>query len=317
MERFAVSVIVPLCSRWAGTLEHLAKLRSTLVNQDDIQFIIVDNTPSPPAAELNVPADNYCYKTIFYAPGAHNQKTLNVMTGLSIASGRTVILMDDDTRPTLAQIRQISDRTPSSGILRPMVDILPRTWPNVVDLASVMLVNTFSSDRQFWGILAIGEDAVRLAVDMPTDTIFDELTLQRRLRRGGAPFVYAADICVPSWPQRDLSRFVEQRLRYTYENLAYPGRTAVFLAVLPALLALAWTFGGWTSAALAGMLAFAMIGLATVGWIRFGKPHAIPLAVAVVAPVWLFYNVVFVWVVVALRLTVGIRFAGGRLRKAA
>ena len=311
----AITIIVPLCSREQQTLLHLSNMGAEIARTEDIELIIVDNSPGERAACLSVDLKNYTYVHCSWGTLNANRKTLNVLTGLDRARGRAIILMDDDTRPTVDQLRDIAAQLPLGGMLRPMVKVLPRSIINDIDQVAVLLVNVLSKDRQFWAMMAISSLCIAVAKSMPVDTIFDELTMHRTLVKSGATWVYASGVAVISTPQRSLPKFFEQRFRYTYENLAYPIRSVTLAAIMPILLLIAETAGALSTIVIVFLIGCASVVAAGLGWAEFGRRHSIPFVVCFGAPIWVLYNATFIWPAIVLRFTVGLQFAGGQLKR--
>lgn len=312
-----VSVILPLCTKDEAARRGIRSLASSLLRCDRIELIVVDNTPGEGVDPVGRLASRYRYFHVSWCRPTANAKLLNVQFGIREARGDVIALIDDDVRPSVGQILSMAQRTPRGGTLRPMVRLRPLSLANSIDQASIYLVNVFCKDRQFWGIQVVSADLREGLMSMPADRLFDELCVHRVARRAGAEFRYAGDILVDCITRRSTARFLEQRLRYAYENLAYPVRSALLASFLPTLLVLQ-LFGGPALLLLGAIAAGAGVYVAAFfGWLRFGRPHRLPLSDCLYGPSWLLFNAALIWLALALRLTVGVRFAGGRYSRAA
>ncbi len=102
-------------------------------------------------------------------------------------------------------------------------------------------------------------------------------------------------------------------MRQAYDDHAQPGRFLIELGVLPCAAAL---LGSGRGRAL-GAAAAAVVVAAEVGRRRAGGAGVWPATAAVWALPWLAERSVCAWVALALRAAGGVRYAGGRLHRAA
>ena len=142
--------------------------------------------------------------------------------------------------------------------------------------------------------------------------MFENLELVRTVQAAGGTELPVPGLYVPRRPPT-ARHFRGQRVRQAYDSFAQPGRLAVELAVLPAvLLAVARRRPGALLAGVAGV-----VGLAEVGRRRAGGAAVFPADAALWAPLWLGERAVCSWLAVLARLRGGVPYRDRRLPLAA
>jgi hypothetical protein len=198
-----------------------------------------------------------------------------------------------------------------------MVRFSKLTFANMIDLCGIFVVNITTADKQFWGMQAFHKSSAELLRDVDKNTVFDELTVFRHLMDRGVEHSYLKDVAITSHCRRTVYDFVEQRVRYAYENLAYPLRTMAFCSLFPSFV-LAFVFYGITGTWITGLAISTLVMFASIcGWISSRKAHRHHFFVNFAAPIWLLLQASFVWVAVSQILLGGKRFSEARLRRAA
>jgi hypothetical protein len=124
--------------------------------------------------------------------------------------------------------------------------------------------------------------------------------------------VVAQDVHVRRLPPTT-AHFRGQRVRQAYDELARPGRLVAWLAVVPAVAALA-AHRRWR---VLGLGVATVVATAEVGRRRDGGRAVFPASSSVLAPVWVAERAVSSWLAVGARLRGGVPYRDGRLRKAA
>ena len=146
------------------------------------------------------------------------------------------------------------------------------------------------------------------------DVLFENLELIRTVRAYGGTEATPAGLYVRRLPP-DAAHFRGQRVRQAYDDLAQPARLLTSLAVA------ARRWRRRSRPADPGLLlgaAATTVGLAELGRRRAGGSAVFPPSTALAAPLWLLERGVCGWLAVGRRfLFGGVRYAGGRVRRAA
>jgi len=255
-----------------------------------VRVIIVTGSFDVFATSIGAAAHNRATFHLVRAPrpsanNPQNGKLVNVGAALALASSDCILVCDDDARPTLAAVIAICDALVTAGHVRLSVRYHAPSLFDLVDLSGIFVVNLCSREKQFWGHFAFRLSALKKSGGLPLDVLFDELAVYRRLRAAGFASAYSADAAMDMVSCRDLRLFTSQRLRYAYENFAYPLRFVFMLSILPLLVAVGRAFGTVaafvTGAAVSGLVA----ALACFGQSRFDRDRHSNW-VGLLAPLW-------------------------------
>ncbi|MGW4296014.1 hypothetical protein ACWEH1_23655 [Micromonospora chersina] len=143
--------------------------------------------------------------------------------------------------------------------------------------------------------------------------LFENLELIRTVRAHGGTVATEAGLYVRRLPPTT-RHFCSQRTRQAYDELARPVRLLAALLVLPGVVAAVAA----RRPALLATGAAAVVALAEAGRRRAGGRAVFPPATAWTAPLWLLERGVCSWLAVSQAVCLGgVRYSGGRLRRAA
>jgi hypothetical protein len=174
-----------------------------------------------------------------------------------------------------------------------------------------MLLNrAFGSDHP--GTLGVRRSRLASIGGYDGDVLFENLELARTVLAAGGRVVDAPGIYVRRRPPTP-ARFLEQRPRQAYDDLAQPARLAFFLALGPALGAVAWHRPRGLL-----LVAAASVLVAQIGRVRHGGNEVFDRVSPFFAPVWLVERACLVWLAVFRRFARGgCPYAGDVIRRAA
>ncbi|MEV4473585.1 glycosyltransferase [Nonomuraea sp. NPDC049504] len=273
--------------------------------------IVVDGSP-PPLYERH--AEAWRGLVMHVRPAADlrhaNGKVNGVLTGMRLARAPHVVIADDDVRHDRDTLARIDTLLIAADLVRPQNHFTELPWHARWDTARTLLNRSFGAD--YPGTFGVRRAFFERMGGYDGDVLFENLELIRTVRAHGGRELRPLDLYVRRLPP-DEARFWNQRVRQAYDDLAQPGRLAVFLPVLPAL---AWCLsrGRWAPPVAAAALAVA---LAETGRRRAGGRHVFPGTSALFAPVWVLERATCGWLAVCAALRGGVPYAGRRLRRAA
>jgi hypothetical protein len=239
-----------------------------------------------------------------------NGKVHGVLTGLRHVTAPAVVIADDDVRYEPEALRRSLDALDDADLVRPQNYFDPLPWHAVWDTARTLLNRALGAD--FPGTLVVRTATVRRAGGYDGDVLFENLELMRTIEAVGGRCVHRPDIYVRRLPPTT-RHFRGQRVRQAYDELARPARMAAQLAIVPAVATL---LARRRAATLTGLAATA-VAVAEAGRRRAGGRRHFPAAASWCAPGWLLERGVCSWGALALRTRGGVRYAGGRLVRAA
>jgi hypothetical protein len=240
-------------------------------------------------------------------PGV-NGKVRGVLTGLGIARHDRVVIADDDVRYTHAQLAAVVDALAAADLVKPQNHFAPLPWHARWDTGRTLLNRALGAD--YPGTYGLRRSLLLAVGGYDPGVLFENLELERTVRAAGGRVVVRRDLLVARRPPTT-AHFLSQRVRQAYDSWAQPLRFAAELAVLPALI----RGRRHPLALVAG--AVAVTALAEAGRRRAGGRRVWPSTSALWAPVWLLERGATSWCALALRARGGVRYAGGRLARAA
>jgi hypothetical protein len=240
-------------------------------------------------------------------PGG-NGKVAGVMTGVRAARHDEVILADDDVRYGLHELALVTERLTGADLVRPQNIFAELPWHARWDTGRSLLNRAVAAD--YPGTFGVRRSTLLAADGYAGDVLFENLELIRTIRAAGGREVVSDDIFVQRRPP-SARHFWSQRLRQAYDDFAQPGRLALELTLLPAILAA-------LRRPLAGIsLVAAVLAAAEWGRRRHGGRTRYPAWAALWALPWVLERAVCVWLAVLARAGGGVRYAGNHLVHAA
>ncbi|MGH9109036.1 MAG: glycosyltransferase [Acidimicrobiales bacterium] len=240
-------------------------------------------------------------------------KVANVMTGVRLAAHERIVIADDDVRFG-PEIADLVVRLDHAEVVRPQNFFAPLPWHAVWDSGRSLVNRVRGGD---WpGVLAVRRSALLAAGGYAGDVIFENYEMVKSIEAAGGRHVLAPDLFVRRLPPTT-GRFLSQRTRQAYDELARPGRLVPFLAVVPAAGMLVAT-RRWRTLRRAAAAAIALaIGAAEIGRRRDGGRACFPARCSLAAPLWAAERSVCVWVALFARARGGVVYRGRRVRQAA
>jgi hypothetical protein len=239
-----------------------------------------------------------------------NGKVHGVLTGLRHVTAPAVVIADDDVRYDADGLRRCLEALDDADVVRPQNCFDPVPWHALWDTARTLLNRAIGAD--FPGTLIVRTATLRRAGGYDGDVLFENLELMRTVEAVGGRCVHRPDIYVRRRPPT-AQHFADQRVRQAYDEFARPVRMASQLAILPVVAILG---ARRRLARLAGLAAAAVI-LAERGRRRAGGGQHFPAAASWCAPAWLLERGLCSWIALGRRLRGGVRYADGRLVRAA
>lgn len=240
-----------------------------------------------------------------------NGKVAGVLTGVSRATHEKVIVADDDVRYDAAGLARVVQLLDTADLLVVGNYFDPAPWHARWDM-SRSLVNRAVFGGDYPGTLALRGSVFHSAGGYDGDVLFENLELMRTMTAVGAQVWRCPDLPVRRLPPTT-AKFLSQRVRQAYDSTAQPGRLAVELSVLPAVIALGVARGPRQAAAAASLTAMAV---ATAGRLRLGG-KVFPASTPLFAPLWCAERAVCSWIAMGCYVRGGVRYGAGLIRTSA
>ncbi|GAA3861367.1 hypothetical protein GCM10022381_02140 [Leifsonia kafniensis] len=239
-------------------------------------------------------------------PG-RNGKVAGVMTGVRHARHELLVIADDDVRYDEASLRRLVGLLGAADVVRPQNYFCLLPWHARWDTARTLINRAIAVD--YPGTLGVRRSALLATGGYDGDVLFENRELICTVRASGGRERRANDLFVarvpPTW-----RHFMSQRVRQAYDDFAQPARLGTELMMLPLLV---WALRRWKTTV--GIVAAACI-LAETGRRRENGRSVFPATSLLWAPVWVVERAVCIWIALGMRATGGVRYAGGRVKRA-
>jgi hypothetical protein len=242
--------------------------------------------------------------------GFANGKVTGVHTGMALATNERVVIADDDVRYDDEALRGVATLLDGADIVRPQNYFDPAPWHARWDTARTLLNRAFARD---WpGTFGMRASTFRRMGGYDGDVLFENLELVRTVRAAGGREEAPLDLYVRRRPP-SVRRFASQRVRQAYDEFARPPVLALWLLILPVVIAAALLAGPMGPA---GIVAGSVVA-AEVGRRREGGRHIFPATASLLAPGWVLERIVASWVALAVRvMRGGVPYAGSVITRA-
>jgi hypothetical protein len=315
-----ISIIVPIKVPNVSYLSGFAESYNRLLSSEHLQDlqIIIANDSSPEIYET-VASWFSTSKVIHFRPSTDekigaNDKVNSIFAAMEHVTSEEVLLLDDDFRPSVDSIRRFRAALRNYSCIKSMVTYIDPSFSDLINGCGIFILNLVHSERQFCGHLGFKLRDIR-EVGMPNPHgLFDELAFERQFKRAGKTIGFEPQIFL-ELVTHGTGKFLEQRVRYAYENMAYPFRFGLFLSVLP-IIVLAMVLSNFYTA-LFFVLALTLIVLVItlIGQLSFGADK-FPRYTWLFGPVWFWFYPFTTWVALVCYIRGGIWFGGRQVRRA-
>jgi hypothetical protein len=306
-----VSVVVPIrCDVVCGGHEQLrSSLRS--LRSSGAHVVVADGSDPASIAPQHRVVFEGLHHVLVTSPSGRNGKVAGVRAGIAAAAHERVVLVDDDVIYDPATLGALARRLDDADLVVPQNFFLrPAPWHATWDTARTLINRAAGMD--YPGTLAIRRSMFERMGGYDDDVLFENLELMRTVRAAGGRVRWQPDLYVPRLAPT-FDAFARQRVRQAYDDLAQPSRLVVEASILPAA---AWAIRRRPRSLL--WSAIGAIAVAEVGRRRAGGRSRFPTAASLLAPMWVTERAICVWLAIGVRvLRGGVRYRGGRLRKAA
>ena len=308
-EPVEASYVLPL--RWDrdGPVEELAEYLRDLAAT--VEVIVVDGSAPERFAEHHRHWGRWA-RHVTPDPRFHflNGKVNGVLTGVFLASQEAVVVADDDVRYGPEDLRRVVAGLTDAELVLPQNYFHPLPWHARWDGARSLINRVLGGD--FPGTLAVRRSALVALGGYDGDVLFENLELVRTVEAAGGRVRRDPGCFVRRLPPSS-DRFLDQRIRQAYDELARPPRLVAALAVLPSV---AWLASArrWRPLAAA---ACGAVALAEAGRRRDGARSVFPPSSSWLAPAWVMERAVCSWVAVGRRARGGCPYSGARIVRAA
>lgn len=241
-------------------------------------------------------------------PHGANGKVRGVLSGLAIARHERVVIADDDVRYDYAALRSLVAALDWADLVRPQNHFVPAPWHARWDTARTLINRTLWHD--YPGTYGVRLSTITLLGGYDADVLFENLELERTILAAGGTVSNRPDLFVARRPP-SARHFASQRVRQAYDSFAQPWRLVLEAAILPLLMLMIGRPRALT------LFMGLLLAAGEVGRRRNGGALVFPQSSVLWVPFWVAERGVATWWAILLRLRGGVRYGGGRIRRAA
>ena len=266
----------------AAELAHYFRLLAAI----GCEVLVVDGSPAQVFAQNDAAwADSCRHEEVNRRFGYRNDKVNGIQTGVERARCEKIVLADDDIRYGAESLIQVVEMLDHCEVVRPQNFLAPLPWWAGMEAARMLINRATLRTADYPGTCAFRRAMMLAAGAYDGDVLFDNEEIIRHFAESGATIAYALDLFVRKRPPV-LRKWIEQRPRQAYEDFGLRGKTALFFALPPLSLGVAWRFGGKGIVISLALIALLSSALALRGWRRGHARKYFPLRVIFFAPLW-------------------------------
>ncbi|HEX8709111.1 MAG TPA: glycosyltransferase family 2 protein [Pyrinomonadaceae bacterium] len=277
------------------------------------EVLAVDGSPPDVFAEHARIWDGFCRHVRVDPKYTYlNGKVNGVHTGVDLAASERIIVADDDIRYTAADIERACELLDSHEMVRPQNYLSPLPWWARTESARMLLNRGFLSEGDYPGTCAFRRSTMLRVGHYDGDVLFDNEEIVRHFALRGADVCYARDFFILKRPPT-FRKWIEQRPRQAYEDFVMRVKTALFMTLVPAALALGFFAGIRALLVFAAVVSILSMLLALRGLLRDHAYRFFPAYLLLYAPVWVLERALSVYWALYWRVTRGGYPFGDRL----
>lgn len=316
-----ISILIPIKVHNINSLDGFRECYIKLLSASldfDLQIVMVDESP----AKIFKLIDGwFCHdkRVLHRHPDAKvmdglNDKLNGVYDSLSHLKYCNVVLVDDHYRVTARTLSELIPSFATYDCFKCMVRFSSFKITALIELCGIFIINIVHPYRQFFGHLCFNREVLKEVGFPSRDVLFDELALEVQFRKSLKKVGYEAAIFLEVIQDTTWRKFLEQRVRYAYENLAFPFRFTFFLCVLPVHAVLGF-FESELALGLAIIVTAMFLAIALLGQIRYGRLSCPPWTF-LFASAWFWFYPFTSWLAVLKKCTGGVYFGEKKIKKA-
>lgn len=316
-----LSILIPIKVSSVSALKGFKQTYQKLLTYSflfKLQIVIADESPLDIFEQVDNWFKDYEEVTHFCPEAKYrngkNDKLNGIYAALNELKFDYVMLVDDHYRLTPDNLIELMSLFPNYDCFKCMVQFEELNVTALIDVSGIFIVNLIHPYHQFFGHLCLNLNTLKQIGFPHRDGLFDELVIELKFRKHNSKIYFADRIFLQSIQNIKWKKFLEQRVRYAYENLAFPFRFVFFLSILP-LLILISIYDFKVSFEIIMFLTLTVITISYLGQVRYGN-NKFPAWTFLLAPVWFWFYPFTSWISVFLRFTGGVYFGGRKIIKA-
>lgn len=315
-----LSIIIPIKSKSIGAVEsfagYLAELSSEL-SGCGVQILVVDESPDDVYSFLDSKLYD-CTNIEHFVPDSEfrkwkNDKSNGVCAAICRCKNENILLVDDHYRLTKETVYKVAEYYNKYDVFKCMPKFDNAKISVLIDMCGMFVVNMLDYRKQYCGHLAFKKSQFSKNGFPCRDSLFDEFAFEKFLRKCGYKVGFVKDVALEATQNISVFKFLEQRVRYAYENMCMPVRFLTELSIIPLFIFLFNCSKIYALSFFLLLTAFVMA-VAFIGQSIYNK-GMYPKTTFLLSPLWYWHYPVTSWVALFCYLTGGVYFGGRKVRK--
>lgn len=317
--RQSISIIIPVKSSDQNTVAQLCRYLYSLDNElaeKSIKYeIIVADECSSDLVEQFEQLSKSAKHMIHIVPqdrSGKNDKLNGVYAAIEYTKNDYYLIIDDHYRITATEIIDIIPCFKEYDLFKVVPIFENYSIDVMIDLAGFFFRCITDKTKQFAGHIAMKSSLYKEYGFPNRDGLYDEYIVEKYYADKGAHIGFPRNKFLSATQKISVNKFLEQRVRYAYENIAFPLRFSIHLCLLPVFILL-MSKAVECAIILFGLYCFCIMLISFWGQFKFGKKHIPPIFLF--APVWHLTYWITSWIALFLFCTKGVSFGENRIRK--
>ncbi|WP_372997689.1 glycosyltransferase [Lutispora sp.] len=316
-----ISIIIPIKAKPGDKIINFANYILCLSNElknYECEIIIADESEDEVSSVLSKMFKKACNIKHFIPEtsvriGA-NDKLNGVYAALNYCKYDKVLLLDDHYRLTISTLEKVNNYYDVFDCFKMMPKFHNTPLSVLVDLCGMFVINVLDYRKQYCGHLAFRKSQYDKVGFPSRDALFDEFAMEKHLRINGYNIGFVKDVSLEAIQDITFIKFLEQRVRYAYENLAIPSRFFLYAIVIPITILLGLININYSVMFAAAITSFIIL-IAFIGQILYGMSIA-PFYTFLFSPVWFWFYPFTTWISIYKYFKGGVMFGGRKIKRA-
>lgn len=240
-----ISIIIPIKSSNADNVLSLIKYIISLNNDlayllNNYEIIIVDECKYDIYMLIDHAIENI-NNIVHITPESEdrtgkNDKLNGIYAAIKIVSYSYIFIVDDHYRITGEQFLTAVQYFEIYDEFKVVPVFDNYTFSVMIDEAGFFFRSIVNRTKQYAGHIALKHELFVEYGFPPRDALYDEFVVEKFYRDKGGSVGFPSHVFFSATQKINTKKFLEQRVRYAYENIAFPLRFIVHLLFLPSFI---------------------------------------------------------------------------------
>lgn len=316
MMKQSISIIIPIKSNRISVIDELCTYLHKLDNdleatEIEYEIIIADECPnnlSKQFEELSL-LENIVHIVPLDRSGK-NDKLNGVYASIKQARKEYCLIVDDHYRITATEIAEIIPCFEEFDLFKVVPIFEKYSMDVMIDQAGFFFRCVFDKRKQYAGHIAMKLSLYKKFGFPDRNGLYDEYIVETYYSDKGAHCGFPKKKYFTATQRITVSKFLEQRIRYSYENIAFPMRFIAHLCLLPFFVISIYTTEKYALLLFLLYVSYIML-VSFWGQVKYGKSNMPP--VFLFAGIWHLSYWITSWIALFLFWTRGVSFGENRI----